>query len=285
MKINKILFLFSLLILGGCKNLISDVEGLKVEPKLVLFGVISPEMDTMVVRVHKSWPLSTPKPGMYGSYSPVENATVKLKSSTAEAVLNYHYRKQAYIIPASQFPIEPGRTYRLEVTAPGGFEVWAECKVPTAMSNPLEVTKVDKFTSVNWFQERALSLRLPDIPGKGHFYFVELARRFRGSYPGGPSEGFDRIGFESGEKFLTDANKDGTYFLFRTFRFELWPPRDTLILYSALTDEHFFRYHQSVTFFSDDNPFGEPTPVYSNVVGGLGVFAACRERKEIFILE
>ncbi len=285
MKYNILLLLSGLLVLGGCDKLISDVDGPKVDPKLALFSIISPEMDTLEVRVNKSWPLDTPQHGMYGMYLLVENASVKLKSSTAQVTLNFHRRRQSYVVPASQFPIVPGQTYRLEVTAPGGFEAWAECRVPIAIANALEVTKVDKYASDGWFEGRAVSLRLADLPGVGHFYYVDVARRFRGSFPGGPSSGFDMIGFESGEQYITDANKDGAFFLFRTFRFDLWPPRDTLVLYSALTDEHFFRYHQSVRFFSGDNPFGEPTPVYTNVVGGLGVFAACRERRENYILD
>lgn len=285
MKTNILFVSILILLLSGCRNLISDVEGPQVDPKLVLFSIISPEMDTIEVRVSKSIPLNTPRPGMYSTYQPVDNATVKLKSSTTEVTLPYQFRKLAYRVAVADFPIVAGGTYRLEVSAPGGFQVWAECTVPPTLPNALEVTKVDKYASDGWFEGRAVSMRLGDIPGAGHFYYVDLARRFRPVMPGGPSGGYDMIGFESGEQYITDANKDGAFFLFRTFRFDLWPPRDTLILYSALTDEHFFRYHQSVRFFAGDNPFGEPTPVYTNVVGGLGVFAACRERKETYILD
>jgi hypothetical protein len=285
MKYSIIILSLSLTIFGGCNGFVSDVDGPKVDPKLVLFCVISPEMDTLEVRVNKSWPLDTPQPGMHGMYSPVENATVKLKSNEREAILNFNFRRQSFVVAASQFPIEPRKTYRLEVSAPGGFEAWAECTVPAVLPNALEVTQVDKYTSDGWFEGRALSLKLVDLQGLGHFYYVDLARRFWSSFPDGPTSGFETIGFETGEQYITDANKDGAFFLFRSFRFDFLPTRDTLVLYSALTDEHFFRYHQSVRFFSGESPFSEPTPIYTNVVGGLGVFAACRQRKVNFVVE
>jgi hypothetical protein len=42
------------------------------------------------------------------------------------------------------------------------------------------------------------------------------------------------------------------------------------------TDRHYYQYHLSVrgASRSQDNPFAEPTLIYSNVTGGLGIFAA-----------
>ncbi|MBK9291540.1 MAG: DUF4249 domain-containing protein [Bacteroidetes bacterium] len=287
MKTHFLIYLIVFAALSSCRSLISDVDGPKVDPKLVIFGVISPDMDTIEVRVSKSVPLDTPRPAVYSMFQPVENALVKIKNGQQEAVLSYNFRKLAYLIAASQMPVVPGQTYRLEVSAPGAGDVWAECTVPASLPNALEVTRVDSYTSTDQWSlpGRALSLRLADLPGTGHYYYVDVARRFRTNNPWGGPSGYDMIGFESGEQYMTDANKDGAYFLFRTFRFDFWGPRDTLVLYSALTDVHFFRYHQSVRFFSGDNPFGEPTPVYTNVVNGLGVFAACRERKVEYLLE
>lgn len=41
------------------------------------------------------------------------------------------------------------------------------------------------------------------------------------------------------------------------------------------TDEHYFKYHRSVQTRGDsDNPFVEPSLIYTNVEGGLGCFGA-----------
>jgi len=47
-----------------------------------------------------------------------------------------------------------------------------------------------------------------------------------------------------------------------------------LLFFLALTDIHYYNYHRSVFNFDGENPFSEPSPVYSNIEGGLGVFAA-----------
>ena len=49
-----------------------------------------------------------------------------------------------------------------------------------------------------------------------------------------------------------------------------------LVLYLLRTDEAYFRYHGSLRRQDDidGNPFAEPAPLYGNVTGGLGVFAA-----------
>jgi hypothetical protein len=39
-------------------------------------------------------------------------------------------------------------------------------------------------------------------------------------------------------------------------------------------DEHYYRYHTTLRLYSGDDPFSEPAPIYSNIVGGLGVFGA-----------
>jgi len=39
-------------------------------------------------------------------------------------------------------------------------------------------------------------------------------------------------------------------------------------------DVHYYKYHKSLSSNNEDNPFAEPTLIYTNINGGLGVFAA-----------
>ena len=39
-------------------------------------------------------------------------------------------------------------------------------------------------------------------------------------------------------------------------------------------DEHYYRFLRSLADYKKDNKFTEPTPVYTNIEGGLGCFAA-----------
>ncbi|MBD0254725.1 MAG: DUF4249 family protein, partial [Cytophagales bacterium] len=51
---------------------------------------------------------------------------------------------------------------------------------------------------------------------------------------------------------------------------------DSVTLYAYLlhTDRAYFEYHRTLRANADSNPFAEPVLLYSNVEGGLGVFAA-----------
>lgn len=61
----------------------------------------------------------------------------------------------------------------------------------------------------------------------------------------------------------------------------------TLHAYLLHTDEHYFLYHRSVrnASYSQDNPFAEPVLVYTNVEGGLGVFAAYNRTTQVVKLK
>jgi hypothetical protein len=48
-----------------------------------------------------------------------------------------------------------------------------------------------------------------------------------------------------------------------------------LKVYLLNTCKPYYQYHKSLENYNDgENPFAEPTPIYSNIEGGLGVFAA-----------
>lgn len=76
------------------------------------------------------------------------------------------------------------------------------------------------------------------------------------------------------KQYLTDAECDGEWL---TGNWQpTYPGDSTQELYVAYTDQTY--YDQNTTaakqWDAADNPFAEPQPVYSNVRGGLGVFAA-----------
>ncbi|MFM7813194.1 MAG: DUF4249 family protein, partial [Flavobacteriales bacterium] len=48
-------------------------------------------------------------------------------------------------------------------------------------------------------------------------------------------------------------------------------------VYVVLGDESYYRYHKSISNSGYEGPFDEPTLVYSNVEGGLGVFGGFRQ--------
>jgi hypothetical protein len=59
-----------------------------------------------------------------------------------------------------------------------------------------------------------------------------------------------------------------------------------LKVYLLNTDKSYYDYHRSLgNYDSGDDPFTEPSPVFSNVNGGLGIFAAYTVDSLIFRLK
>jgi uncharacterized protein (DUF1919 family) len=83
--------------------------------------------------------------------------------------------------------------------------------------------------------------------------------------------------YGSESEFFNDEKQDGKRIYANSLTvFE--PERSDssfLVFYLLSTDKDYYTYHQSLNKYSGgEDPFTETSPVYSNVSGGLGIFAA-----------
>ncbi len=253
--------------------MISDVEVPSSEPKLVVTGFLSPGDDTISITVRKSRPLYVPYQSWENTFPAVNNATVTLSDGTNSINLSFNSLTGSYIAPSSTMPIEAGKKYFLQVTTPDGYSVTSDCTVPSGNTPEVEITGIDSIEQYG-SESKKVSFRFRDLPGKGQFYRV-AAGTFFGDETSFYSY-FYETGFERGEPYVSDKNKDEEYFLFRTNEISNSnsSSNDTLYVSLQLTDENYYNYHRSINSFGGDNPFAEPTPVFSNIKGGLGVFSA-----------
>jgi hypothetical protein len=79
-------------------------------------------------------------------------------------------------------------------------------------------------------------------------------------------------------ELIKDTEKDGQEI---DYKLEVWDysGRDgesSLLIYIHSIDKHYYNFHKSIENVTDygDNPFAESTHLYSNIEGGLGVFAS-----------
>jgi len=257
--------------LAACDSMISDVAVPESKPKLVINGYISPEKDTLKVIVQLSKPLYTPNIGYDYEYPTVTDAVVTISNGSNNIPLIYNAIEKKYLAITDVFTIEPGLTYYLEARTPRGELATASCTVPMLNQAEIEITKIDSFNDYG-YTEKAVSFRFKDLVGEGNFYHVQAGMEFKMGYEG---DYMAEVFFENGENYVSDVNKDGEYFLYKTSRMNTQDVNQTnLFIFFALTDENYFNYHRSATNFQGDNPFSEPTPVFTNIKGGLGVFGA-----------
>lgn len=254
--------------LGGLFRREANHARVPYEPKPVVVGFISPQ-DTMVrVQVRYSEPSVGFVPDDRRDSDDIENATVTLSNGEKTVTLPYDPRGwKDFHISTREFAIEPGRTYLLKVTTPDGMRAEAACTVPAS--------RVD-FQTVRTSRDRdsSMTLRWQDIAGQRNYYslFGQVIDR--------RPDGTRRIASESGYHGLSDENNDGGTITspkmgFGTTQYYSDGSGQLVEMVVCTTDWHYYEFHRTLENqrYANENIFAEPSPIYTNVAGGLGVFA------------
>ncbi|MCK9290114.1 MAG: DUF4249 domain-containing protein [Bacteroidales bacterium] len=259
--------LISLLLLASCDSMISEVEIDPGQPKLVVVSYLSPEVDTITLQLTRSLPLYSIRNYDDWDNEPVPDALVQISYGQETVKLSYDPIKKRYW--TTDLIVKKGRSYELFIRTSTGEEVSSSCTIPSKEPPEIEIISIIRpFPSENF---RILNLRFRDYDGEGDYYRMTVGQlNIYGYHP--DEKYIDKIYMQTGEEFVSDKGYDGEYFTYKTHQFYVWD-QATLLLYLAITDVHYYSYHQSIYNFAGDNPFAEPTPVYSNIEGGLGVFA------------
>lgn len=301
-----IIFLIVTLFLAACESLVTDVDKgdlPQVESKLVVQCFISPQSARINVVVTESVPLFA-EPDLKGGVIP--NAVVKLSDGTRETVIPFDTANQLYSADKSALAILPGTTYFLSVVN-GIRSVNATCTVPAIAVVPATYKIDTSYSGSISARDTLLTVKYNwnDIPGQTNYYRVRAALDLEYSIPEELSNSGqfkekrvrNRFNFNWDDTigrndFRSDVNLDGTEFSSPIGRVNLPDPLSytsngtvytsypkskiisiTMEVYN--TDEHYFKYHRSVQTRGDsDNPFVEPSLIYTNVEGGLGCFGA-----------
>ena len=284
-KIIRLILIFATALpIAACEDMITEVDVPESDPKIVVFSVISPQDEFITVKVYKSRALYSPTPQQpwEETFPVVTDATVRISNGTDWLQLPFNAETRSYRIASENMPVLASQTYYLDIKAPGGYSAEATCTVPADTPPDIEITATEYVE--NYGEQSAMvSFRFSDIPGNGQFYRVIPGTYYRDEYYG--TESFYESGLNRGESVFSDKNREGAYFNFRTSEIYNWNnPDNKLVIWSSVTDEGYYNYHRSVLSFQGDNPFAEPAPVFTNIEGGLGIFAAANGRLQEFSL-
>lgn len=272
--------IFGLLVaFTACEKEVTNIKLPQASSKLVVTSFISPQDTLLRVSVVESVP-AIGKSTL--SSNTIRNATVIMSSGDRSVTFTYHDTVQAYVADADALPIVQGNTYALEVVDTKGRKVEATCTVPINQPVGVEMAIDSAKSDYSDFMQYYMTLSWQDTPGEINYYriFAEIATT-QGNHTPFPQ----RIYFEGSYNdisLFTDNRLDGAKF--SSSRGSIWKPSynpdypttNTLFGYLLNTDEHYYRYHQSLNnnYNTDGNPFAEPVLLYSNMNGGLGVFAS-----------
>jgi hypothetical protein len=284
---------FSILVAVQMSSCIEDVDDKylpKTEAKLVVYSVLSPTDETIVVKLWRSLPVQYNSPVIvnYDNDQVVENATVTLIEmlSGNQVVLPFDNTFRNYQLPTNDFPIEPGKSYSLMVNAPGFKSISSSTSIVNSLNVDYEV--IAKRVSTQNEQSILFTGKVYDISGESNYYSIQGIAYYTYSYDYGNTVITYNSVYTSQKLAISDKNRDGDQIPFRLKIYEYGDPSkklDSLVLTIANIDKHYYQYFRTTSAYDNDNPFSEPEPIYTNVINGLGLFSSILEYRHIVELE
>lgn len=276
MSRNMLLSLAALTIfLSSCTKDVDNIKLPATDPKLVVGCFISPEDTLIVVTLTRSNPIFGAGHNNTNNSS-VEDAVVTISNGTTSATIPYNYADQEYELSASSFPILGGQTYYLSVSTPRGESVSGSCTVPASNLSALSVEFTDTVSST-----KVITVKWQDMTGEANYYRAFGQTVFIDLFSPGDTSYNDMYGDNT---LQNDYQKDGNEMRVKLNGFQN-PSYNTgeswkvvaYDIYLLNVDAEYYKYQNSHDHYVYDDPFSEPSPLYTNIQGGLGVFGAYRK--------
>lgn len=263
MKFYSILYIFILagLLFTSCEKE-AEVKLPPVEPKLVVSCLIYPQNPLTQVAVSSSAPIYNSNASYF--YQPIIGATVIISDGSNSWVLPFDTIHKTYTIDSLQLKIRANVSYKLTVSTADGKAVEASTTVP-AMNTTL--------TYSTYFDSKLNKSKLKgtwqDPPNSRDYYRFEVGQRNSST---SDWYYFDAVNISDEEN--PGSTLSGTVEFYEN-------SNDTLYATLSTGSSEFYNYFSRASKLTqtDIGPFSEPIPMYTNVKGGLGIFAGFNQFK------
>lgn len=265
------LALFSIITtLAACEKVVQDVEIPKIESQVVIFSFLSPEDEFVKVEVSRSKPVYTRS----GKLGVINNAAVTITNDGGQsAAVPFIDSLSAYVLPTTQFPIEPGRVYTVAAVV-DGETVSGSCTIPNDTVGLSELTykKLGEPSIGFGGPYFKYAYKWMDPAGAQNYYRLAIEKQYSYIYD------FDTIVSTQDvcNTMWTDETKQGAQLAGVCDDYDYGTEKSMVRVYLLNTDVHYYEYHRRRLNYYGDDPFSEPFQQYNNVKGGLGVVGAYR---------
>lgn len=264
-------YFFLLLLITGCETNVTNVELPGFQQKLVIASFISPYDSVSYINV-------TSNRKIFGETG-VDETTGKLSGSVSDGISEVllDTLPGKLFFSHKKMQVNHGKTYLLKISSSKGLEAEATCTVPLKKEFVIEADTSSAIIQYGWGSEKSVLMKFTfqDIPGEENYYRIEC--RGYGYYDSGRGIMKGAIVFPFKKDLFSDKGMDGKNIVQSTdYRISYLSGSDSVfaVFYLYNTEKSYYLYHQSLHNYSDENPFAETTPVFSNVTGGLGVFTS-----------
>ena len=213
--------------------------------------------------------------------------------------------RPGYFLSTKTFPIIAGKTYTLTVSAPNLPTVTGICTIPQqSLVNQKDLEIVyngvdsvanggtfinNQLVATSYALNKKYTVKIKDNPAEENFYAVAYYSEKIEQTKGNDGKLFTSKPLNLQEPFgdiMSDYKKNGDVLSFIPLRISTGstsnnnPNQKTIShkvsCFIAITDKAYYLYNKSVSDsygVSNNNPFAEPVLTYSNINGGLGIFA------------
>lgn len=186
-----------------------------------------------------------------------------------------------FVFTSSEFPVVEGKTYVLKVNSDKGLYAEASCTVPYKKNlfpelDTVHITYKNPYDNSGYTYLQT-DFYFTDIMGENNYYafMSELTSYNSHNFPVRPD---NRDLADPKYSCFNDKGIDGK----RSKILSTQLPTNLsyydsafLKIYLLNTDKPYYDFHKSIEKYqSGETPFTEASPIYSNIKGGLGIFAA-----------
>jgi hypothetical protein len=280
------ILIFSLgvfVLLPSCEKDVTDKFDLGTQNQVVLQSFISPQDSWVVVRLRRTQPAVGRR--LSGDELKVKDATVTIVEGNQTVTLPYDVKSDRYQVQASVFPIVAGKNYTINVSTVSGSKLSAQTTVPLSAQIAISSYSLKVKSKEFGGEYTSLMYKWFDAAGVENYYKTLAYRVAVGSLQ------LQKVEFNNNkllDAYLADANSDGQELTSN----ELISPNYLsnnisgpykLYLSLLVLDKNYYLFQRSLLRqnSSDDNPFAEPALIFSNVQGGLGIFASSNLVEEV----
>ena len=278
--------IFTIALTCSCQKEVDNIKFPEYKSKLVISGFLSPDETTHYISVLDNQII-------YGNpYVPYDPGTITgtISNGIKEISLRSIFKKftnsqdsafLGFVFTSSELRVEEGITYTLKIKSDKGLSVESSCTVPFKKNLfPTLDTVIN--TTISSYDKQEYSFL------KSNFYFTDIE---------GDADYYSIL------SELTRYNSSSTFYFANTNlvdpKYGCFNDKDIegmrskiplsdinlksftnddsafLKIYLLNTDKPYYDYHRSIlNYNSGETPFTEPSPIYSNINGGLGIFAA-----------
>ena len=248
----------------------ANVKLPETKPLPVMYSYICPSDSVITLKLFYSSPL-------YGAnqvdiLAPVSDGDVKISSALGTAQLIFNPITKYYELQTNTYPIAPGQVYKMTVTTINGDIATAETQVPFT-TVPINTLTVETITESSSTYDR-IKVSFTDEPGRLNYYRIAALHAFAYTFQVDTIVDEARISKlysdinHDGENVLLDGRVGQSYDSTEYYSTEYYD----VFLYNC--SESYYNFHKSLLNYTGDNPFAEPSLIYSNVKGGFGCFGA-----------